>query len=114
MTESEQQRLFVKLVGQFIGWCYDNGYELTFGEAWRTPQQAALNAKAGIGIANSLHTQRLAVDLNLWQGGQYITDPTAYKPLGDQWKTMHELACWGGDFKSVDADHFSMTFGGVK
>jgi len=114
MTESEVQRTFVKLVGEFIGWVYSQGYELTFGETWRTPEQAAINAAKGIGIAHSLHTERLAIDLNLWKDGKYTGDPVDYKPLGDQWKTLHPLARWGGDFKKVDADHFSLEFNGVQ
>ena len=67
MTLSEKQRLFTRLVGKLIEFSYEAGYELTFSEAYRTPEQAALNAKKGSGIANSLHTQRLAVYLNLFR-----------------------------------------------
>jgi hypothetical protein len=114
MGLSEQQRLFTKLVGQFIDWSYGQGYALTFGEAYRTPEQAALNAKKGIGIANSLHTERLAVDFNLFKDGMLQSDSAAYKPLGDYWKTLNSLCCWGGDFSKPDGDHFSMAFGGRK
>ncbi len=114
MSESQQQRLFTKLIGHFIIWCYDQGYELTFGETWRSPEQAALNASKGIGIKNSLHTERLAEDLNLWINDVLQEDSAAYKPLGDQWKTYHELCRWGGDFTKPDGDHFSMEWHGVK
>lgn len=114
MTESEQQRLFVKLVGKLIDYAYNQGYELTFGEAWRSPQEAARDAAVGAGIANSLHTERLAVDLNLWKDGKYTALAIDYKPLGDYWKQLNPLCAWGGDFKTVDADHFSMAFGGRK
>jgi D-alanyl-D-alanine carboxypeptidase len=113
MTLREQQSLFVQLVGLFIEWCYAQGYELTFAEAWRSPQEAALQAAAGAGIVHSLHTERLAIDLNLFKDGQLLQTRSDYAPLGAQWKSMHELARWGGDFARVDADHFSLTYGGV-
>ncbi len=114
MTLGEQQRLFARLVGEFLVWTFDNGYELTFGECYRTPEQAALNAQQGTGIANSLHTQRLAIDLNLFVGGVFQTGLEAYRPLGQTWKGMHPLCRWGGDFSKPDADHFSMEYQGVK
>ena len=113
MTLREQQSLFVKLTADFIQWVYANGYELTFSEAWRSPQEAALQAKIGAGIAHSLHTERLAIDLNLFKNGANLVGREAYLPLGLKWKSMHPLARWGGDFARVDADHFSLTWQGV-
>lgn len=115
MTLGEQQRLFVKLVGQLIAWTYANGLELTFGEAYRTPEQAALNAKTGAGITNSLHTRRLAIDLQLFKAGTYINKSELYEPLGTYWKGLHSLARWGGDFKSrPDGNHFSLERDGIQ
>lgn len=114
MTLGEKQRRFTELVGRLIIWAYDEGYELTFGEAYRTPEQAALNAKKGSGIANSLHTSRLAIDLNLFINGEYITGTDAYKPLGEYWKELDPECCWGGDFSRPDGNHFSLQHNGVK
>lgn len=115
MTMGEKQRLFTKLVGQLIDWSYKNGYELTLGDAYRSPEQAALNAQKGSGISNSLHTQRLAIDLNLFINGVYQPDSKAYKPLGDFWKSLDAGCCWGGDFQArQDGNHFSITWNGVK
>ncbi len=114
LTLGDQQRLFTRLMGEFIVWACDKGYGLTFGEAFRTPEQAAWNAAKGIGIAHSLHTSRLAIDLNLFVSGMFAADVETYRPLGEQWKTMHPLCRWGGDFSRPDADHFSMEWQGVK
>jgi hypothetical protein len=116
MTESlsEKQQRFSVLVAKLILWAHDHGYGLTFGEAYRTPEQAALNAQKGTGISNSLHTKRLAVDLQLFTDGKYQTDSAAYKPLGDYWKSLNLECCWGGDFSKPDGNHFSMTFEGIK
>lgn len=115
MTLGEKQRLFARYVGLLITYAYRMGYELTFGDAYRTPEQAAANAAAGSGIVNSLHTKRLAVDLNLFIKGQYVTDSSAYKPLGDYWKQLDPMNRWGGDFAPrPDGNHFSLEHEGVK
>jgi hypothetical protein len=113
MTLSQKQRLFSKYVGLLLTWCYLKGYEVTFGETYRTPEQAALNAKKGIGIAKSLHTKRLAIDLNLFINGRYVTDSAAYKPLGLFWKSLDANNRWGGEFSKPDGGHFSYTHEGI-
>lgn len=115
MTLREQQSLFVKLVAQLIQWAYSNGYELTFGEAWRTPEQAKLNAAKGTGIPNSLHISRLAIDLNLFRDGVFLDSTEHHRALGNYWKSLHPLACWGGDFKPrPDGNHYSLQRDGYK
>lgn len=115
MTLGEQQRLFVRLVGDLIAYAYASGYELTFGDAYRDPRLAALNAAQGKGIANSLHSQRLAIDFNLFKDGVWLQKTEDFAALGAHWKTLHPLCCWGGDFKTIpDGNHFSMSYGGIK
>jgi hypothetical protein len=114
MTLGQQQRRFLPFVAKLIDFAYAQGFELTAGELYRTPEQAALNAKSGAGIAHSLHTQRLAVDLQLFKGGVYLTDSAAYEPLGVFWEGLDPDACWGGRFSKPDGNHFSLTFGGYK
>lgn len=113
MTLLEQQQLFAHLVADLINQAYLLGYTLTLGEAWRTPEQAEWNAQRGIGVAHSLHTERLAIDLNLFKDGVLITTVDGYRPLGNYWKGLNDLARWGGDFKSPDSDHFSLTWQGI-
>lgn len=113
MSLGEKQRLFVRYVGMLINFAYKQGFEFTFGDAYRSPEQALANVKAGTGIANSLHCQRLAVDLNLFLKGQYITNSDAYKPLGEYWESLDPLCRWGGRFKKPDGNHFSITHEGV-
>lgn len=112
MTLSEKQALFTVKVAQLINWADERGYRLTFGEAYRTPEQAARNAKKGSGISNSLHTQRLAVDFNLFINGQYQQDSAAYRPLGEYWESIG--GAWGGRFSKPDGNHFSLEHNGVR
>jgi hypothetical protein len=114
MTLSQKQRLFTKLLGQLIDWAYKNGFELTMGEAWRTPEQAKRNADNGTGILNSLHCERLAVDLNLFVGGVYCPDTKAHTRLGEYWKSLHPNCRWGGDFRKPDGNHYSLSIDGVR
>ena len=87
------------------------GYAATEGEGWRTPQQAQWNADHGLGIACSLHIERLAVDVNVFVDGIYQTDDRSgcYTALGAFWKSLGSDHYWGGDFKKVDLDHFSIS-----
>jgi hypothetical protein len=112
VTLREKQSLFVRLTARLIRHAEDSGYELTWGEAYRSPEEAARLAKLGKGIATSLHTQRLAVDLNLFRDGVYLSSTEAHRPLGEWWEQQHELCAWGGRFK--DGNHYSLSHGGRK
>lgn len=137
-TLGQKQRRFTLMVAQLISWAYAQGYQLTFGEAYRSDEQSAINAlgdvlrerladllstlpqfselaatirnNAGDGIANSLHGDRLAIDLNLFVNGIYRPDAEAYKPLGEKWEALG--GTWGGRFG--DANHFSIAHDGRK
>lgn len=113
MKLSEKQATFTVMVAQLILWAERQGYQLTFGEAYRTPAQAELYAKSGKGIKNSLHTQRLAVDFNLFIDGVYQTKTDAYLSLGEYWEQLG--GSWGGRFYSrPDGNHFSLEHNGVR
>lgn len=109
MSLGEQQRKFTLYVAKLIQFAYDSGFELSFGEAYRTPEQAALNASKGTGISNSLHIQRLAIDLNLFVGGQYKADSESHRPLGEFWETLDPKCRWGGRFTKPDGNHYELT-----
>ena len=113
MTLGQKQRLFTKLVAQLIQYAYAQGYELTLGDAYRDPRvHGDVGVKKSYSSANSVHKQRLAIDLNLFKDGQYLTTTEAHKPLGQFWKSLHPLCRWGGDFSTPDGNHYSMTHEG--
>jgi hypothetical protein len=115
VTLGEKQRLFTRLVGILIEYAYQQGYELTFGDAYRSPEQAEKNTKDGVGIKASLHVKRLAVDFNLFKEGIFITDTQGHYNLGVFWESLHPLCRWGGRFVSKpDGNHYSLEHEGVK
>lgn len=118
---SQKQRVFTQLVAGLIQEVARRGWGVTFGEAWRSPEEAARQAKAGGGIARSLHTQRLAIDLNLFINEVYQDDSAAYLPLGEWWEAQSTAAytcAWGGRFHDAqgrpkpDGNHFSIAHEG--
>lgn len=108
----DRQWEFSRKIALLISWAYGNGYKITLGEAYRTPEQARLNAKRGIGIAQSLHCSRLAMDLNVFHNDRLLTSTTDLLPIGEQWESMG--GSWGGRFTRPDTDHFSLAYQGFK
>ncbi len=110
MTLGQKQRKFTRMIADLIIWAYANGYELTFGEAQRSPLQADANAASGRGISNSLHLIRLAVDFNLFRDGVFLTSTEEHRPLGEFWESIG--GTWGGRFN--DGNHYSLEHDGRK
>ena len=118
---SALQEEFAQSAALLVQKAKELGYGVTMGECYRTPQQAQLDADAHTGVSHSLHTQRLAVDLLLFVGGEYQADDHTgcYRRLGEYWKTFVSpipgaVYAWGGDFKTlVDLDHFSLSPDGI-
>lgn len=97
MGLSERQRQFTARVAELVRFAFSNGLELTFGEAYRTEEQQRLHLQSGkTRTMASPHRDRLAVDLNLFIGGKYVTDGEAYRPLGEKWEALGGK--WGGRF----------------
>lgn len=113
MTRLQEE--FAQSVARLIQKASQLGYGVTFGETYRTPEQAAWNAAKGSGISNSLHTERLAIDLNLFKDGVYITDDHGHRELGTWWKSIGPMYRWGGDFSNrKDFNHYSISPDGVR
>ena len=109
MTLGEKQRAFPRLVAEFIAWIYSQGYEVTFGDAYRDPRlHGEVGVKMGYGHARSGHKRRLAIDLNLFKNGVFLTSTEDHRPLGEKWESMG--GTWGGRFN--DGNHYSLEFEG--
>lgn len=114
MKLSTDQQEFCHDIAKLIIWANSIGDRLTFGEAWRPQFVCEYYADHGKGISNSLHMERLAVDLNLFVNGVYQPNTEAYRHLGAYWKTLNPKNCWGGDFSKPDGNHFSRGYAGRK
>lgn len=113
-TLREHQSLFMRLLPRLLDYIHENGYEVTGGELWRTPEQAALNAERGIGTSTSLHLDRLAIDLNLFYDRKFLSSTEDHREFGEFWESLHPLCRWGGRFRRPDGNHYSIEFGGRK
>ena len=104
-----KQRRFTLLVADLIQWAYDHGYELTLGDAYRDPRvHGDMGEKQSYSGANSNHKQRLAIDLNLFKDGVYLTRTEDHEPLGVYWESIG--GSWGGRFN--DGNHYSLEHNG--
>ena len=103
MTLREQQSLFARKVSDLIAYAYAQGYKLTFGDAW---------AKTGHS-KNSKHYDRLAIDLNLFKDGKYLSKTEDHRFLGEYWESLHPGCTWGGRFRKNggDGNHYSFQEG---
>jgi len=114
-TLESKQFLFSRKYLLLLDWLFNHGYDVTLGEAWRSDATAELDAEQGKGISHSLHRLRLAVDLNLFHNGIFLTQMNDYLPAGLYWEGLSDsenLFCWGGRFG--DSDHFSLSYNGIK
>ncbi len=114
MTLNQKQVEFTATLGVFLVWCAKNHYDVILAEVFRPPEQAKLMAKTGKGIANSNHRKKLAADMFRYLNNTVTWKREDYAAMGKKWKSMHELARWGGDFKGRDAVHFSFEHNGVR
>ena len=111
MTLGQKQRKFTRMIADLIVFAYSRGYELTFGDAFRDPRlHGELGLKKSYSSASSNHKIRLAVDFNLFRGGQYLTGTEDYAELGEFWESLG--GAWGGRFN--DGNHFSLEHEGRK
>lgn len=113
MTLGDAQRLFARLVPRLIDHAHALGFEVTLGDAFRDPRAFGdLGESKGYGNRYSCHKLRLALDLNLFRGGEFLKETRDHQELGEWWEAQHDLCCWGGRFN--DGNHYSITWQGVK
>jgi len=95
MTLRQQQSEFVRKVSLLILYAGRLDYELTFGDA-----AAKTGHKEG-----SFHYKRLAIDLNLFKDGVYLSSTESHRKLGEYWESLG--GTWGGRFTNKDGTHYS-------
>ena len=113
MKLGQKQELFSRLRHQLEGYILEQGYQIRGGELWRSQAAAEAYAAQGIGIKNSAHRLKLAVDINLFKDGVYLTKTADHRIFGEYWEGLHDLCRWGGRFKRRDGNHYSLYHNGV-
>ncbi|RLI44530.1 hypothetical protein DRO61_12055 [Candidatus Bathyarchaeota archaeon] len=120
-----EQSIFLHNVAKLILWAFEQGYELTGGELHRTEDQQQLyyygfsieetngnlyllQGEKKTKTLNSKHKNKLAVDLNLFINGKYITEGEKFAPLAAYWSKLDRRNESGSDW-NYDHNHFQMT-----
>lgn len=108
MSLQNEQTIFLNDIMLLIAYAMSKDFEATFGEAYRTPEQQEIYFRAGkTKTMNSYHLKRLAIDLNFFKNGEYLTAKEDLQELGGYWEGLSELNSWGGNWTSfVDTPHF--------
>lgn len=110
-TLREKQSRFAVLVAQLIAQATILGYEVTLGDAYRDPRlHGKPGEKKGYGHPRSAHKLRLAIDLNLFRDGKFLSSSEDHRPLGEWWESIG--GTWGGRFN--DGNHYSLEHDGIK
>ena len=109
MNLSDEQSKFLLDACKLIQYATEQGWTVTAGEMYRTPEQQKVYVKTGRSqTMNSLHLTRRAVDFNFFRDGKLCYDKNVLAGLGAYWESLHPLNSWGGNGKKlVDTPHFS-------
>ena len=83
------------MVPRLLDRAHELGFEVTLGDAYRDP-------RCPYGSKSSRHKSRLAIDLNLFRDGVYLTATEDHTPLGLWWEEQGGI--WGGRFD--DGNHY--------
>jgi hypothetical protein len=105
---STEQAAFLLDVCKLVQFATDEGFTVTGGELFRTPEQQAIYVKTGRSkTLQSNHLRRLAIDLNFIRNGKLVYEAEALESVGKFWESLHPKNRWGGHFSSFkDRPHF--------
>lgn len=113
MRLGQAQELFMRQLPRLIDKAHELGFEIRGGDLFRDPRShGKIGKRIAYGHAFSCHKLKLAIDLNLFKDGEYMSSTEDHRELGEWWEAQHELNCWGGRFN--DGNHYSMTWEGMK
>lgn len=103
MSLGGKRRIFSKMLSLLEGYANLLGYEIAYDFCKRCDQ-------CPVGHPTSLHKQGLAMDINLYKDGVYLTSTDDHRPLGEFWEFIG--GTWGGRFN--DGNHYSIEHNGMK
>ena len=110
LSLGEKQRLFTRMLVGLLSRAHDMGYDVTLGDAYRDPRVFGTQGETkGYGRGRSAHKHRLAIDLNLFLDGKFLTATEDHEKLGEWWESQGGV--WGGRFQ--DGNHYSLWHLGI-
>ena len=110
MSLRQKQSKFALMASELIRKAVEMGYEVTLGDAYRDPRlHGVVGVKQGYGHSKSCHKIRLAIDLNLFKDGKFLSSTEDHKALGEWWESQG--GTWGGRFN--DGNHYSLEHEGM-
>lgn len=109
MSRVNAQAAFLLDVCKLIQFATAQGFVVTGGELWRSPEQQAIYVKTGRSrTMRSRHLERMAVDLNFFDDGELCYDVAVIRLIAEYWESLHPLNSWGGNGVTLkDVPHFS-------
>lgn len=106
-----KQMQMSRMLSQLLNFAHSRGYEITLGDAYRDPRVfGQMGERKGYGESKSAHKHRLAVDLNLFREGKWLSKTSDHQELGEFWESIG--GSWGGRFN--DGNHYSLEHNGIK
>lgn len=90
-----RQFCFSRALSRLLAEAVDMGFEVTVGDAYS-------QERFGVHRKGSKHFDRLAIDLNLFRNGVYLTKTCDHADLGLFWESIGGV--WGGRFG--DGNHY--------
>ena len=108
MSLVTEQAAFLLDVVKLVEYATQQGFVITGGELYRTPEQQQIHVRAGRSrTMNSMHLKRCAIDLNFFKDGKLVYDTNVLNPIGLYWESLNPKNNWGGFWKSLkDVPHF--------
>jgi hypothetical protein len=91
----EQRMAFSTMVPELIRKALELGFRVTIGDVFR-------DARCLYGSKSTRHRVGLAIDLNLFRDGKYLSDTEDHAALGEWWESVGGI--WGGRFE--DGNHY--------
>lgn len=115
---SDKQKLMTWCLPLLLNRIHNEGYECTLGDAYRDERshggfgeviKSVLGGRV-YGRRWSVHKIRLAIDLNLFKDGVYLTQTEDHKVFGLFWESLDPGCRWGGHYN--DGNHYSIIYRG--
>lgn len=113
MSLVQEQAAFLLDAAKLVQHATEQGFVVTGGELWRTPEQQKVYVQTGRSkTMASNHLRRLAIDLNFFKNGELVYDKNVLRLIGEYWESLNPANRWGGNFRSiVDVPHFERNIG---